>query len=497
MEFSIKNGASDKQKTGCAVVGVFEDRRMTPAALMLDKKSGGVLSAALDRGDITGKLATSVLFMGFGAGQAERILVIGLGKEREFNEKAYLSALRTAMRGIKETGAKDAHLFLTELSVKKRNIRWKVRQAALIGSESEYRFDQFKSKKAEKPASLEKLVFMIEKKTEIKSAELALTEGHAIAQGIELAKNLGNLPPNVCTPGYLADQMVALGKQLHFETSILDRAEMADLGMHSLLSVSNGSQEPPKLIVAHYQGASAKSKPIILVGKGVTFDSGGISLKPGEGMDEMKYDMCGAASVFGAMLACVKMRLPINLSVIIPATENMPSGSATRPGDIVRSMSGQTIEILNTDAEGRLILCDALTYAEKFSPDVVVDVATLTGSCVMALGHVASGLFSANDVLADELLDAGDASCDRAWRMPLWDDYQEQLKSNFADMANIGGRPAGSVTAACFLSRFTKKYDWAHLDIAGTAWKSGGDKGATGRPVSLLCHYLMARAGKA
>jgi leucyl aminopeptidase len=280
------------------------------------------------------------------------------------------------------------------------------------------------------------------------------------------------------------------------QCQVLERADMEALGMGSLLSVAKGSHLPPKLIVLQHKGGKTDDKPIVLVGKGITFDTGGISLKPGPEMDEMKFDMCGAASVLGAIKAAAVMKLPINLTVVVPAAENMPGGGASKPGDIVTSMSGQTIEILNTDAEGRLILCDALTYVERFEPDTVIDVATLTGACVIALGNVASGLFANKDSLARDLLDAGEEANDRAWQMPLWEDYQEQLKSNFADMGNIGGRAAGSITAACFLSRFTKKFDWAHLDIAGTAWKSGGDKGATGRPVPLLTHYLLQRAGK-
>jgi leucyl aminopeptidase len=306
---------------------------------------------------------------------------------------------------------------------------------------------------------------------------------------------MGNLPGNVCTPAYLAQQAVALGKaHKSIKTSVLEEKDMQKLGMGSLLSVSRGSAEPAKLITMEYHGTDKKQKPIVLVGKGVTFDSGGISLKPGAEMDEMKYDMCGAASVLGTMQAIAEMGLKLNVVGIIPSTENLPSSTATKPGDIVTSMSGQTIEILNTDAEGRLILCDALTYAARFEPDTVIDIATLTGACVIALGHVASGLFSNQDQLAHELLAAGEQTQDRAWHMPLWEEYQPLLDSNFADMQNIGGRAGGSITAACFLSRFTKEYRWAHLDIAGTAWKSGKDKGATGRPVPLLAQYLINRA---
>ena len=496
MEFSIKSGTPEKQKAACVVVGVFESRKLSPAAELLDQKCDGALSAALLRGDMEGKAGATLLLPKLSGALADRVLLIGLGKEKEFRDKEFLSAIRVALVALNKTGAQDATFFLTTLTVRKRDLTWKIRQSVMLSIESTYRFEQFKSKKEETPRRLSRLSFVVDRKNEMPLAEQALSEGQAIAEGNALARTLGNLPANVCTPSYLADRVVALGSDLGFETTILDRSEMAELGMHSLLSVANGSHEPPKLIVAHYRGAGAKGSPLVLIGKGVTFDSGGISLKPGEGMDEMKYDMCGAASVIGALVACARMQLPINLSVIVPATENMPSGTATRPGDIVRSMSGQSIEILNTDAEGRLILCDALTYAERLSPDAVIDVATLTGACVIALGHVATGLFSNDDALARELLLAGEESNDRVWRMPLWDDYQDQLKSNFADMANIGGRPAGSVTAACFLSRFAKKFQWAHLDIAGTAWKSGADKGATGRPVPLLGHLLLSRAGR-
>ncbi len=311
---------------------------------------------------------------------------------------------------------------------------------------------------------------------------------------MKLAKDLGNLPGNICTPSYLAEQAGKLAGEHKLKITVLEEKDMEKLGMHSLLSVTRGSRQPAKLITLEYRGTDKKHKPVVLVGKGLTFDSGGISLKPGADMDEMKYDMCGAASVLGTLLAVAEIGLKLNVVAVIPSSENMPDGAASRPGDIVKSMAGLTIEILNTDAEGRLILCDALTYAARFEPDTVIDIATLTGACVIALGGVASGLFSNQDQLARELLEAGEYSNDKAWQMPLWDDYQQQLDSNFADMQNIGGRAAGSVTAACFLSRFTKEYRWAHLDIAGTAWKSGKEKGSTGRPVPLLTQYLINRA---
>ena len=496
MEFSIKSGSPEKQRTACVVVGVFQPRKLTLAGELLDKAARGYLSELLRRGDMEGKSGSVLLLHKIPGILAERVLLVGLGKEKEFGEKAYRDAVALAVKTLNETGSFDGTVFLTEVPLRKRDVAWRVRQAAIVARDVTYRFDQFKSKKEELRRPLRKLTFAVDSRTELSSGEQALAEGAAIAEGIALAKTLGNLPANVCTPTYLAEQAAQMAAEFGLDCQVIEREEMEALGMNTLLSVSRGSTQPPKLIILSYRGGKTAEKPVTLVGKGVTFDTGGISLKPAPEMDEMKYDMCGAASVLGTMLACAQLKLPINLTVIVPATENMPSGSATRPGDIVTSLSGQTVEILNTDAEGRLILCDALTYAERLDPAVVIDVATLTGACVIALGHVASGLLGNNDGLARELLSAGDDAFDRAWQLPLWDDYQEQLKSNFADMANIGGRAGGTITAACFLARYTKKFDWAHLDIAGTAWKSGNEKGATGRPVSLLSHYLLKRAEK-
>jgi leucyl aminopeptidase len=496
VEFSIKSGSPEKQRSACVVAGVFESRKLTLPAELLDNASDGYISEIVRRGDMEGKAGTTLLLQKVPGTLSERVLLVGLGKEKDFREKEFCNAVRTAVKTLNETGAFDASIFLTELAVKKRSVAWRIRQTAMIALDATYKFDQFKSKKDEVRRPLRKLTLGVERRNELALSEEALKQGIAIAQGMALAKTLGNLPPNICHPSYLAEQAQAMAAEFKLGCEILDTADMEKLGMHSLLSVARGAHQPPKLIVLSYKGAKASEKPIVLVGKGVTFDTGGISLKPAAEMDEMKYDMCGAAGVLGTMQAVARMQLPINLTVIVPATENMPGGNASRPGDIVTSMSGQTIEILNTDAEGRLILCDALTYAERFEPDTVIDVATLTGACVVALGGIASGLFANKDSLAHELLDAGNEAHDRAWHMPLWDDYQELLKSPFADMGNIGGRWGGAITAACFLSRFTKKYDWAHLDIAGTAWKSGAEKGATGRPVPLLTHYLMQRAGK-
>jgi len=497
LEFSIKSGRPEKQRGACIVVGVYEPRKLSAAAEIVDDAAQQFLGDILRRGDMEGKAGTSLLLHGVPGVEADRVLLVGLGKEREFREKEYRAALAMAVRQLNETGGFDGTLYLTELPVKKRDVAWKIRQAALVVQETLYRFDSLKSKKDEVRRPLRKLTFCVSRRNELAAAEAALSEGLAIAAGMELAKNLGNLPGNICTPTYLADQAKQLAKSHGLGVDILERADMEKLGMNTLLSVARGSHEPPKFIVLRLAGGIAGAKPVVLVGKGITFDSGGISLKPGAEMDEMKYDMCGAASVLGALKAAALMKLPLNVIGVIPSTENMPGGAATKPGDVIASMSGQTVEILNTDAEGRLILCDALTYVERFDPECVVDVATLTGACVISLGHVATGLLANHEGLARELLDAGQDSYDRAWQLPLWDDYQEQLKSNFADMANIGGRAGGTITAACFLSRFTDKYHWAHLDIAGTAWRSGKEKGATGRPVPLLTHFLMDRASRA
>jgi leucyl aminopeptidase len=496
VEFSIKSGSPEKQRSACVVVGIFEPRKLTLAAELLDNAAHNHLSDIIRRGDMEGKAGSTLLLHNVPGTLCDRVLLVGLGKEKEFGDKAYCEAIHSAVRTLNETGAFDGTVFLTETSVRKRSSAWRVRQATLVAQETVYRFDQFKSKKDKVRRPLRKLTFVVDRRNELTIAEEALRQGQAIAEGMSLAKDLANLPGNVCTPAFLAETAQKMAAEHKLECQILERDEMAALGMHSLLAVAKGSQQPPKLIVLQYKGGKNDDQPVVLVGKGITFDSGGISLKPAPEMDEMKYDMCGAAGVLGTIKAAALMKLPINLTVIVPTAENMPGGAATRPGDIVTSMSGQTIEILNTDAEGRLVLCDALTYAARFQPETVIDVATLTGACVIALGHIATGLFANNEALARELVHAGDEAHDRAWQMPLWDDYQELLKSPFADMANIGGRWGGSITAACFLARFTKKYVWAHLDIAGTAWKSGTDKGATGRPVPLLMHYLLKRAGK-
>ncbi|MEK6592134.1 MAG: leucyl aminopeptidase [Pseudomonadota bacterium] len=495
MEFSIKSAAAGRQKSGCAVAGIFESRKPSAAATALDRAAGGYIGNVMGRGDMEGRAGSTLLLHNVPGVACERVLLVGLGRAGDFGDRQYREAVAAAVKALNATSAGEAELHLVSLAVGKRDVGWRVQQAIAVAGDCAYRFDRMKSKQENRQPALRKLVLCVDGAA-MRAAQTALKRGAAVAHGVDLAKDLGNLPGNVCTPSYLAEQAQTLATAHRLGIDVLERKDMEKLGMGTLLSVARGSAQPPKLIALQYRGGAKNAKPVALVGKGVTFDTGGISLKPAPEMDEMKFDMCGAASVFGTLKAAAEMKLPLNVVGIVPATENMPGGKATKPGDIVTSMSGQTVEILNTDAEGRLILCDALTYAERFDPAAVVDIATLTGACVIALGHVASGLFANDAALAKELLAAGDAAHDRAWHMPLWDDYQDQLKSNFADFANIGGRPAGSVTAACFLARFTKKFKWAHLDIAGTAWKSGREKGATGRPVPLLTQFLINRSRK-
>lgn len=500
MEFSIKSGKPEKQRNDCVIVAVYESKKLSAAASVLDQVSGGQITAVLKHGDIDGKAGSTLLLHNLTGVTSHRTLLVGLGKESDVKESDFRKAVAASIKALAKTGAKNAASFLAEVKIKRQSLAWKVAQLAEVASDATYHFEQVKGKarkedKAER-REIEKLEVHVAQASEIKTVELALKQGLALAAGVRFAKDLGNLPPNVCTPTYLADQAKAMVKSHGLKVQVLDRAEMEKLGMGSFMGVAQGSVQPPKLIVMQHNQGKKGQKPVVLVGKGITFDTGGISLKPGAEMDEMKYDMCGAASVLGTFKAIAEMGLPLNVVGVIPTCENMPDGNAIRPGDVLTSMSGQTIEVLNTDAEGRLILCDALTYAERFEPAAVVDIATLTGACVIALGHHLSGLFSNQDSLAKELLKAGEDALDRAWHMPMLDDYQSQLDSNFADMANIGGRAGGSITAACFLSRYTKKYDWAHLDIAGTAWKSGKDKGSTGRPVPLLTQFLMNRASE-
>ncbi|CAJ0811921.1 Cytosol aminopeptidase [Ralstonia wenshanensis] len=501
MEFSTK--ALDWAKAGalaaksdCLVIGLFESQTLAGAAKALDVATKGLVARLVKLGDFEGKRGTSLLLHEVAGVGAARVLLVGLGKEADFTDRAYAEAVRTALRALAGTKAASVTWTLTEHAARDKDTAWAVLTAVTLIREASYRFierhPELKSKRDKNGTSLRKVVLAVPA-ADAKAAAVAAARGTAIANGMDLTRDLGNLPSNICTPTYLANTARQIAKDFKLKVEVLGRKQIEALKMGAFLAVTKGSVEPPAFIVLRYEGGPAKQAPVVLVGKGITFDTGGISLKPGEGMDEMKYDMCGAASVLGTLRAVAEMGLKQNVIAVVPTCENMPSGVATKPGDVVTSMSGQTIEILNTDAEGRLILCDALTYVERFKPAVVIDVATLTGACIIALGHINTGMYARSDALAGALVAAGKQSLDTAWRMPLDEEYQEQLKSNFADMGNIGGRPAGSVTAACFLARFTEKYDWAHLDIAGTAWKSGAAKGATGRPVPLLTRFLMDR----
>ncbi|HZP92552.1 MAG TPA: leucyl aminopeptidase, partial [Burkholderiales bacterium] len=439
MDFSIKVESPEKHKTACVAVAVFSDAKLSPAAQKIDRASGGAIARLLRSGSFDAKNGATAMLYDLRGVSAPRVLLVGFGKAAEVGAKEFREALRAAVRAITDASVSDAALYLTEIEVGGRDAEWAMRTAAVVALEATYRFEQLKSDAGRKKPALRRLAFGLLARPST-TLDAALAQGEAIGEGVNLARDLGNLPPNICTPSYLAQQALKLGREQRLKVTVLEQKDMEKLGMGALLAVARGSRQPPKFIAIEYRGAGRKRKPIVLIGKGITFDTGGISLKPSGEMDEMKYDMSGAGSVLGTMKAVATMALPLDVVGLVPSTENMPGGNATRPGDVVKSMSGQSVEILNTDAEGRLILCDALTYAERYDPAAVIDIATLTGACVIALGHVATGLFANDDALAEELLSAGTASWDRVWRLPLWEDYQEQLKSNFADLANIGGR---------------------------------------------------------
>jgi len=497
MQFSVdkRDAKNLRSETATLVLAVSEDGKLSDAAKMIDQHSEGAISAWLERGDMSGKLGQTLLLRGLPGINAERVLLVGIGKEKErLSAAKYRKIVQAAFNALKDLGGIDATFALGDWLPKgfDRYGATRLLIETLIGCD--YRFDQFKSQKSPERA-LQRIQVLI-KEQELSEAKRALEHALAIGQGMQLTRDVANLPANICTPQYLAEQAQLLASEHQtLSVEILDEKQLEAEGAGAFLAVAKGSEQPPRLIVLNYQGADKNSAPFVLVGKGITFDTGGISIKPAANMDEMKYDMCGAASVLGTVQAVAKMGLKINLIGLLACAENMPSGRATRPGDIVKSMSGQTVEILNTDAEGRLVLCDALTYAERFKPQAVIDIATLTGACIVALGSHAAGLMGNSQELLEQLEQAGEQAADRAWQLPLLEEYQEQLDSPFADIANIGGPKAGTITAGCFLSRFAKNLNWAHLDIAGVAWVSGGkEKGASGRPVPLLTQYLLERA---
>ncbi|MGR9073160.1 MAG: leucyl aminopeptidase [Gammaproteobacteria bacterium] len=490
MEYSLIGNSPENLQTGCVIAGIFEGSATTAAAEKLDRQTNGMIAKILKRGDMEGKNGEAVLVNFVPDGACETVLLVGLGKKEGLSPKNYRKALQTAVKVLKESSVADAVCTLAEVDVENFDWQWKCRQIVEIFDDACYQYTQTKSK----PNAKIKLetVRIWTPGAESEKAALGLSQGLAIAKGMQLTKHLADLPGNLCTPSFLADEAVKLAAEYaSLSATILEESDLEKLGMGAFLSVSRGSGEPAKLITLEYQGGEKDAKPVVLIGKGLTFDAGGISLKPGPGMDEMKYDMCGGASVLGTMRAVAELGLPVNVIGLSPCSENLPDGIANKPGDILTSMSGLTIEVLNTDAEGRLLLCDALTYAKKFDPATVIDIATLTGACLIALGRHPSGLLGNDDELCKAIERAAETACDSVWRLPLWEEFQDQLKSNFADMANVGGREAGTITAACFLSRFAEDFRWAHLDIAGTAWRTGPNKGATGRPVPLLTQYLI------
>ncbi len=493
MDVSITSGTPEKMQAGIVAVGVFADGTLTAAAQAIDTASNGKIAAMLKRGDLEDNAGATLMLHDVAGVAAERVLVVSLGKKEDFGDRSARDALGSIAKVLAGSNASDAVVCLSDTAMPNRSMASRVQLATRVLADGAYKFDVPRQKKSTKVRGVKKVTIVVQGKVDA-ALESAVNNGVAIAAGMAVTKDLGNLGGNVANPGYLASTAQALGKEFGFAVEVLERADMEKLGMGSLLSVGRASYTPCKFIIMKYEGGAKGAKPIVLVGKGVTFDTGGISLKPGALLDEMKYDMSGAGSVIGVFKTLAQMKLPINVVGLVPAVENMPGGNASRPGDVVTSMSGLTVEILNTDAEGRLILNDALTYAERFDPVCVIDVATLTGACVVALGAHASGLYANDDALAAELLKCGIDADDRAWQMPLWEDYMPQLKSNFADMSNLGGSQGGSVTAALFLSKFATKYKWAHLDVAGTASVGGDAKGATGRPLPLLAQFLLERA---
>lgn len=488
MMFTAKTSRIEQIKSDCLVIGVHTDGELSENAIYLEQNSHISFADLFKSKELTGK-AGEILTLHQVNDRIKKVIIVGFGDKNNATPSQYRSSIQACAKHLSNKNTKKANVCFDDISVEGWSEQDKAQYCAQSITHAYYQFTACKSNKVAKKS------FAVQYHSKsTKAVNTGLNTGYATGLGMNVARELGNLPGNICTPKYLANEARKLAKaHKSVTTKILSEKQMKELGMGSLLSVSAGSIEPAQLIVMEYKGAAKTEKPHVLVGKGITFDTGGISIKPSGTMDEMKFDMCGAASVFGTMNTIATLAPKMNVVGIVAAAENMPSGNATKPGDIVTSMSGKTIEILNTDAEGRLVLCDALSYAERYKPQSVIDIATLTGACVVALGSQASGLFSNNEQLSGELVSAGEKTGDRTWPMPLWDEYKKQLKSNFADLANIGGREAGSITAACFLSYFAESYPWAHLDIAGIAWLSGSNKGATGRPVPMLTDYLLSK----
>ena len=494
MQFEITTQKLNSLLADLALAPVYQDGDPARAIAGLSPSLHNQINEAMASGDIRGKPGETLLLTHTGRLGVGHLLLAGLGNQGQLNAAGWRKAMQAAVQRAERSSAKTVVNLMGLVDVPGLDVTRKAREFAEQWFYAGYRYTATRKKARDTRPKGRHLTVAIDGDADAGPAKLGMRQGRAIGRARNYARELGNLPANVCTPAYLESEARKLERRSTRVTAeILQEDEMKELGMNSLLSVCEGSELKPRLIVLHYRGAPDDSPPVALVGKGVTFDTGGISLKPGRAMDEMKFDMSGAGSVLAALHATIELRLPINLVVLAAAVENMPGSRATKPGDIVKAMSGETIEILNTDAEGRLILADALYYSLRYKPSKVVDVATLTGACLMALGRHYSGLFANNDELAEELRAAGEAADDPAWRLPMGPQYMPELKSNFADMANIGSRFAGATTAACFLSRFVKNAHWAHLDIAGTAWKTGGSKGSTGRPVPLLTEFLLGQ----
>ncbi len=490
MKFTLDQTLATDIKTDCLVIGVFEKAPLHGSAQLIDQASDGALQRLIKSGDVSTDWKDTTLLHGLNGVAAKRILVLGCGEAEKFSPVRYDKVCWSAGAFLKSHITANAHICLHEVEVDQTSNDWRLRQAAVNLARANYQYTTTKDNKDDDRKPLTSASF-----NAANEAQAALKEASGLAKGYLRSMELGNLPPNICSPAYLAEIAGEIAKNYrNVSLEVLDEDQMTELKMSALLAVGRGSKYGSKLIILKYHGKDETSRPTVLVGKGITFDSGGLSLKPGPNMEQMKFDMGGAASVIGAFEACVDMQLPINLFCVVAAAENMPGGNAYRPGDVLTSMSGKTIEVLNTDAEGRLVLCDALTYSQRFKPTALIDVATLTGAAVVALGHHASVIMSKHDDLVDELIDAGNTAVDRGWRLPIWDDYQPQLKSEYADMKNVGGMAAGSITAGCFLSRFTEDQRWAHVDCAGSTWIWGGDKGSTGRPVGLLTQFLINQA---
>jgi leucyl aminopeptidase len=494
MEFKAIIDAKARHEAACAVVGVYEEGDLGKAARLLDTQLHGLIGRLRREGDFCGKLGDALLLPSPAGTAVARLLLIGLGNHSAFGRKQYRKALQSAVQSLGKTGAGNAVVYLALEEVPGLDVQYRGRIVAEVFCAQLYKIPDLKTVAKPKAPRLSTVSVAVPDARGLKAATEGLRIGAALGGGLALSRDLANLPPNICTPTYLGTRAQALAKEFSsIKTRVLDKSGIQALKMGAFLAVTQGSDQPPRLIVCEYRGTKKNAAPICLIGKGITFDSGGISLKDPPAMDEMKFDMSGAAAVLGALRAVAELKLPINLVVIVATCENMPSGGAVKPADIVTTMSGQTVEILNTDAEGRLILCDAITYSRRFKPSAVIDVATLTGACVIALGNHFSGLMSNNEALADQLESAGIRADDRAWRMPIGEEYADQLKSNFADIANVGGREGGACTAASFLWKFAKDLHWAHLDVAGTAWLGGAQKGSTGRPVPLLVDFLINR----